>query len=80
MNPIAFKDLQLEEQARMIFLEGVFVSKIMFFQLSISMYRVNNEFVEIWYNTKSRTIRKIEPLKYNKISPFIKHLHKYSAN
>ena len=80
MNPIQFKDLQLEEQARMIFLKGTFISKIMFFQLGISMYRLNEEFVEIWYNTRTGTIRKIETLKHKKISPFIKHLHIASAN
>lgn len=80
MNPIEYQDLQLEEQASLIFLKGNFISKISFFQLSILLYRVNEEFVEIWYNTISGTVRKVEPLKGKSISPFIKHLYKTHLN
>lgn len=80
MNPIEFKDLALEEQARLIFCKGTFVSKILFFQLGISLYRIDSGFVEIWYNTLTGTIRKIEPLKDKKISPYIKHLYIASSN
>ncbi len=80
MNPTAYQGLALEEQARLIFHEGNFISKITFFQLSISLYRVNHEFVEIWYNTSTGTIRKIEPLREWTISPFVKHLYKMNLN
>lgn len=80
MNPIEFQDLQLEEQAQIIFHKGHFISKTIFFQLSISLYRINEEFVEIWYNTQSGTIRKVEPLKEWTINPFIKFLYKTSLN
>lgn len=80
INTTAFRNLEAEEQARLIFDNGVFVSKVLFFQLSISLFRINDEFVEIWYNTLTGTIRKIEPLQHKAISPFIKHLFVTGSN
>lgn len=80
MRNITFNNLALEEQARQIFLRGHYVNKISFFQLSISLFRINDEFVEIWYNTLTGTIRKIEPLQNRAINPFIKHLFATSPN
>lgn len=80
MNSIAFSNLELEEQAKLIFLKGFYVKKILFFQLSISLFRINDEFVEIWYNTQSGTIRKIELLQNKEINPFVKHLFVACSN
>ena len=80
INTTAFRSLETDVQARLIFDNGVFISKILYFQLSISLFRIDDEFVEIWYNTLTGTIRKIEPLQQKKISPFIKHLAMVSVN
>lgn len=80
MSPIEFDDLKLDEKARIIFSKGSFVSKVMFFQLGISLYRINDKFVEIWYNTPTGTVRKVDYLNDKEISPYIKHLHMPSLN
>lgn len=80
INTTAFRNLEVEDQARLIFRKGVFINKTLFFQLSISLFRINDEFIEIWYNTLTGTIRKIEPLQHKSISPYIKHLFSMSIN
>lgn len=80
MIPIGFDDLQLDEKARLIISKGSYVSKTMFFQLGISLYRINDKFIEIWYNTQSGTVRKVDYLNDKEINPYIKHMYVPSLN
>lgn len=74
MKPIGFDNLTIDEKAKVILNQGVYVSKSEFFQLEISLYRIDNEFVELWYEPLSGRIFKIEYLKNKPVNPYLKHL------
>lgn len=69
-----FDNLTIDEKARLILSRGVYVSKSEFFQLEISLYRIEDEFVEIWYEPITGRVLKIDYLKNKPINPYLKHL------
>lgn len=74
MKPTGFDSLTIDEKAKVILNRGVYVSKSEFFQLEISLYRIDNAFVELWYEPISGRIFKIEYLKNKSVNPYLKHL------
>lgn len=74
MKPAEFDNLSIDEKAKVILSKGVYVSKTEFFQLEISLYRMEDEFVELWYEPITGNIFKIDYLKNKKINPYLKHL------
>lgn len=80
MKPAEFDNLTTNEKARMILSRGVYVSKSEFFQLEISLYRIDDVFVELWYEPINGRIFKIDYLKNKKINPYLKHLGATNLN
>jgi len=81
MNPSATSDHQgMCIEARNILEHGVFVTTSEFYQIEISLYKMDNEFVEVWYDTKREAITQIGYLKDHPVNPFIKHISKVSLN
>ncbi|HAA15265.1 MAG TPA: hypothetical protein DCE41_27635 [Cytophagales bacterium] len=81
MNPSATSDYQgLSIEARNILEHGVFVTKSEFYQVEVSLYKMDQEFVEVWYDTKREAITQIGYLKGHPINPFIKHISPVSLN
>ena len=74
MKPAEFDSLTIDEKAKVILSKGVYVSKSEFFQLEISLYRMDDVFVELWYEPIAGSILRIEYLKDKKINPYLKHL------
>lgn len=74
MKPAEFDNLSIDEKAKVILGKGVYVSKTEFFQLEISLYRMEDEFVELWYESITGRIFRIDYLKSKKINPYLKHL------
>ncbi|AHM60501.1 hypothetical protein D770_11220 [Flammeovirgaceae bacterium 311] len=74
MKPIDFDKLSLDEKAKLILSKGVYVSKSEFFQLEISLYRIENDFVELWYEPITGRVMRIDYLKGKKVNPYLKHL------
>lgn len=74
MKPAEFDNLTIDEKARVVLSKGAYVSKSEFFQLEISLYRVDDVFVELWYEPISGRIFKIDYLKNKKVNPYLKHL------
>lgn len=74
MKPIDFDKLSLDEKARLILSKGVYVSKSEYFQLEISLYRIDNDFVELWYEPITGKVMRIDYLKDKEVNPYLKHL------
>jgi hypothetical protein len=69
-----FQGLPISEQAQLILDSGIYVSKSEYKDLEISLYRVEQEFVEIWYDSLLEKVIKIEAVTGNVINPYLKHL------
>lgn len=69
-----FQDLPIQEQAQIILKRGIYVSKSDYKNLEITLYRLEKEFVEIWYHPAQERIIKIEPASGKLINPYLKHL------
>ena len=80
MKPAEFENLTIDEKTRVILSRGVYISKSEFFQLEISLYRVDDEFVELWFEPIVGRIFKIDYLKNKKINPYLKHLSTNNLN
>jgi len=80
MNPVEFESLTLNEKAKIIIKDGVFLSKSNYTQLEITLYRVNDFFIEIWYEPSLERVFKIDNLHDKKVNPFLKHLNLASMN
>lgn len=80
MKPAEFDNLTIDEKAKVVLNRGVYVSKSEFFQLEISLYRVDNEFVELWYEPVTGRIFRIDYLKNKSINPYLKHLTSNNLN
>lgn len=73
-------NLKLEEEAKFIVNEGVYISRVEFHQLEISLYRINGEPVEIWFEPCIESITKISYLRGNQFNPYLKHLNTNNMN
>lgn len=71
--------LTTDEKAILIMQRGSLISSSEFLNLSIDLYRVDDDFIEIWYSTSADKVYKIEFLKEKAINPFLKYL-KISCN
>ena len=80
MKPAEFDSLTIDEKAKLILNKGVYVSRSEFFQLEISLYRMDDEFVELWYESLSGRIYKIDYIKDKSINPYLKHLSANNLN
>jgi len=80
MSPVEFENLTLNEKAKLIIKEGVFLSKSKYKKLEITLYRVEDFFIEIWYEPFLEKVYKIDNLHSKKINPFLKHLNITSLN
>ena len=68
------ENLTIDEIAMLVIQKGSFVSSSEYHNLCISLYRIDNEFVEIWHNTLEDNVNKVEVLKNKMINPFLKYL------
>lgn len=80
MSPVEFENLTLNEKAKVIIKEGVFLSKSKFHNLEITLYRVEDFFIEIWYEPTLERVFKIDNLHKKQVNPFLKHLNITSLN
>ena len=67
-------------QARNILEDGVFVTKSTFYQVEISLYKMDDRFVEVWYDVKQKGITDIVYLDTRTVNPFLKHFGYVSQN
>lgn len=80
MKSAEFDSLTIDEKVKVVLNRGVYVSKSEFFQLEISLYRVDNEFVELWYESLTGKVFRIDYLKNKSINPYLKHLASNNLN
>lgn len=80
MKPAEFENLTIDQKTRMVLKKGVYISKSEFFQLEVSLYRIDDEFVELWYEPIEGRIFKIDYLKNKKVNPYLKHLGTNNLN
>ncbi|MGK7396503.1 MAG: hypothetical protein ACNS62_18130 [Candidatus Cyclobacteriaceae bacterium M3_2C_046] len=74
MRNLKNNHISLEEKAIKIMEAGALVSSEEFFQLNIKLYRVEDEFLEVWYNTFLKKVTRVENLDQKKINPYLKYL------
>lgn len=72
--------LGLEEKARVIVNEGVYISRVEYHKIEISLYRINGEPVEIWFEPELEKVTQINYLKGRKFNPFLKHMNSCNLN
>lgn len=75
-----FNFLGIDAKARVILEHGVYVTSSEFYQIEITLYKIDDEFVEIWYDTKREEITRIDRLNTQSINPFLKHFATISEN
>lgn len=77
---LPFEQLDLAERAELVLNEGNFISKSTFHQLEISLYRLGEEFVEMWYDIYNKQVVNIDAMNNRAINPFLKHIAALSIN
>lgn len=80
MKVVDFERLTFSQKAKIVLKEGSFVSKASFHNLEISLYKLDDVFVEIWYEPFTETMKKIISLKKDSFMPFLKHLNFTTLN
>jgi hypothetical protein len=75
-----FEQLDLAEKAELVLNEGHYISKSTFYQLEISLYRLEDEFVEMWYDVYNKQIVNIYAMNNRVINPYLKHVALLSPN
>ncbi|MDQ3536151.1 MAG: hypothetical protein M3421_11055 [Bacteroidota bacterium] len=74
MRPNDFQHLAINEKARIILNNGSFVYKSEFHHLEISLYKVEENYVEIWFDPIKGKITNIDYVNDKPINPYLKHL------
>ena len=64
----------LQQKAKFVIDEGIYLSKSSYKYLEINLYKVDGEFVEVWYSTKLSRIIKVDFLVKKDINPYLKHI------
>lgn len=75
MKSLGPYNLTIDEKAVLIRNNGSIISQCDYRGLNITLYRVDNEFLEIWYLIKMKKVLKIESLKDKAINPYLKYLN-----
>ena len=79
-TPTTSDPFGLTIQARNILEHGVFVTTSNFYQVEISLYKMDHQFVEVWYDTKREAITQIGYLDDSSVNPYLKHFATLSLN
>jgi hypothetical protein len=74
MKSLNFESLSVEERALLILSDGKFVSKSMFKNVEISLFRIEDHFLEVWYEPAIEKVTKVLPLSKHDFDPYLKHL------
>jgi len=79
MKDLRSNQLTLDEKAVLIKNTGLEVSSCSYANLNITLYRIQDEFIEIWRDFASRII-KIESLRDKAVNPYLKYLNLANLN
>jgi hypothetical protein len=79
MKAAKFLSLTNLEKGFHVLLDGIYISQKKFKNYDISLFRMDKNFVEIWYE-KNGDIDRIEYLTGKEIIPYIKHLYNDQQN
>lgn len=74
MNSGRFAKMTDDEKTVMIMEKGKFVSKGKFLGLEVDLYKIEDSFVEIWYDLFLDKITRIEYLQNKSVNPYLKYL------
>jgi hypothetical protein len=73
-------NLTIDEKAVLIQSNGLEISHCIYSDISVTLYRIKEDFIEIWQDVKAIKVLKIVPIKDNSINPFLKYLDIASLN
>lgn len=79
MKDIRSNRLTLDEKAMLIKSTGLEISSCSYANISVTLYRIKDEFVEIWRDITLRIVR-IESLKEKTVNPYLKYLNLANLN
>lgn len=79
-NSFDFDKLSISKKAEIVLSEGIYVSQSKFYQLEISLYRIGDQFIEMWYDTFVGQIINIQPMEGRAINPYLKHIEILNMN
>jgi hypothetical protein len=74
MKAEKFKNMTLDEKTLLIMEKGKFISKGSYSGVEIDLYKLEESFVEIWYDIYMDKISKIEYLQDRPVNPYLKFL------
>jgi hypothetical protein len=80
MNSLGSNQLTMDEKAVLIKSNGLEISCCIYSNISVTLYRIKEDFIEIWQDLKSIKVVKIEDLKDKNINPYLKYLDIASLN
>lgn len=80
MNYLGSNQLTMDEKAVFIKSNGLEISKCMYSNISVTLYRLKEDFIEIWLDVKSIKVVKIEAVKNKSINPYLKYLDLTNLN
>ena len=60
-----FFELPLEEQTKVLYLNGTFILSIRYYGYKVNLYLLDGAYIEVFYNHKLDIIEKTQPLDYS---------------
>ncbi len=60
----SFFELPLEEQTKVLYMNGSFILSIRYYGYKVNLYLLENTYIEVFYNHKLDVIEKIQELDY----------------
>jgi len=80
MNTGDFDNHTDEQKAKIILVEGEFLSRSNFHDLEISVHQFDNRVCEIWFDTKAKDVIQVCEIKDEPFSSMLKHLRLSTLN
>ena len=65
---------ELEKKAKEIVTHGVYIDRVTYSNMEISLYRLDGDPVEIWFDTVNEIITDIRGLRGAEMNPFLKYI------
>lgn len=66
--------LTMDEKAVLIMANGREISQCIYSDIRITLYRLKEDFIEVWQDMRSIKVMKVENVKNKSINPYLKYL------
>ena len=80
MDANGYNGLSLNDIGEMIKMEGKLIANQEFLNIEVSLYFIDGDVIEVWLDTISEDVLKLEHIWESKIDPFLKYLEVSTFN